>query len=84
MVEVIADPSNVDEKPGEYFKDFDVICVTQCTTEQMKKINSFCRKYNKKFFAGDVWGTFGFTFADLITHEFAEYVLNANMLFFIC
>ncbi|XP_058806121.1 SUMO-activating enzyme subunit 1 [Phymastichus coffea] len=78
MVEVIADPTNIDEKSEEYFKNFDVISVTQCTIEQMKKINTICRKYNKKFFAGDVWGTFGFTFADLITHEFAEDVVQTK------
>lgn len=72
MVEVHADTSNVDDKPEEFFKNFDVVCVTECTIDQMKKINTICRKYNKKFFAGDVWGTFGFTFADLISHEFAE------------
>ncbi|XP_001607101.1 SUMO-activating enzyme subunit 1 [Nasonia vitripennis] len=78
MVQVIADPSNVDDKPDEYFKDFDVICLSECTIEQIKRINAICRKYNKKFFAGDVWGTFGFTFADLITHEFAEDVIQTK------
>jgi ubiquitin-like 1-activating enzyme E1 A len=72
MVQVIADSDNVDSKSEDYFKDFDVVCVTECTINQMKRINDACRKYNNKFFAGDVWGTFGFTFADLITHEFAE------------
>ena len=72
MVEVSADPANVDDKPDDYFKDFDVVCVTECTIDQIKRINGLCRKYSKKFFTGDVWGTFGFTFADLISHEFAE------------
>lgn len=72
MVNVTADPENIDDKPEEYFKDFNVVCVSECTAEQMKKINDICRKYNVKFFAGDVFGLFGYTFADLINHEFAE------------
>lgn len=72
MVQVSADAANVDDKPDEFFQNFDVVCVSECTIDQMKRVNGLCRKYNKKFLAGDVWGTFGFTFADLISHEFAE------------
>lgn len=42
----------------------DVICVTECTIDQMKRENSVCRQHNKEFFTGDVWGTFDYTFAD--------------------
>ncbi|XP_014213927.1 SUMO-activating enzyme subunit 1 [Copidosoma floridanum] len=76
MVNVIADPANIDDKSEEYFKDFDVVCVSECTADQMKRVNTICRKYNKKFFAGDVFGTFGYTFADLVNHEFAEDVVQ--------
>lgn len=72
MVAIEADTSNIDDKPDTYFENFDVVCATQCTITQLKKINEACRKHDAKFFAGDVWGTFGYTFADLISHEFAE------------
>lgn len=74
MVDVNADKESVDDKPDEYFSNFDVICASQCSISQLKRINNICRKNGLKFFAGDVWGMFGYTFADLGEHEFVEYV----------
>lgn len=72
MVDIKVDTSNVDDKPDTFFSNFDVVCASQCTITQLKRINEVCRKHKVKFFAGDVWGTFGYTFADLIAHEYAE------------
>lgn len=72
MVDVKADTSNIDDKPDTYFSEFNVVCATQCTIMQIKRINEACREHNVKFFAGDVWGLLGYTFADLMTHEYAE------------
>lgn len=83
MVAIEADTSNIDDKPDTYFENFDVVCATQCTITQLKKINEACRKHDAKFFAGDVWGTFGYTFADLISHEFAEDVVQVKKVQFI-
>jgi len=74
MVNVTADLDEVDTKPDEYFTQFDVVCATNCTITQLKRINRVCRNHKVKFFAGDVWGALGYTFADLLEHEFAEYV----------
>lgn len=71
MVEVTSDDANIDTKPDAFFSNFDVVCASQCTITQLKRINAACRKYNVKFFAGDVWGMFGYTFEDLMTHEYA-------------
>ncbi|XP_017884265.1 SUMO-activating enzyme subunit 1 isoform X2 [Ceratina calcarata] len=73
-----ADTSNVDDKTDEYFSNFDLVCATQCTISQLKKINLACRKHGVKFFAGDVWGSIGYTFADLMTHEYAEDVIQTK------
>ncbi|KAK2582321.1 hypothetical protein KPH14_004660 [Odynerus spinipes] len=78
MVNVEADTTNIDDKPDEYFNNFDVVCATQCTITQLKRINRVCRKYKVKFFAGDVWGTFGYTFADLNKHEYVEDVVQTK------
>lgn len=72
MVNIEVDTSNVDDKPDTYFGNFDVVCATQCTITQIKRINAACREHSVKFFVGDVWGTLGYTFADLMTHEYAE------------
>lgn len=78
MVNIEADTSNIDDKPDTFFSNFDVVCATQCSITQLKRINNLCRKYKVKFFAGDVWGTLGYTFADLIVHEYAEDVVQTK------
>ncbi|XP_012277095.1 SUMO-activating enzyme subunit 1 [Orussus abietinus] len=78
MVIVNADTTKVDNKPDSYFANFDVVCVSECTITQTRRINNACRKHNVKFFVGDVWGMFGYTFADLDTHEFAEDVVQSR------
>ncbi|XP_032673540.1 SUMO-activating enzyme subunit 1 [Odontomachus brunneus] len=76
MVIVNADTTNIDDKPDEYFGQFDVVCATHCTITQLKRINRACREQKVKFFAGDVWGSVGYTFADLLEHEYAEDVVQ--------
>ncbi|XP_015609625.1 SUMO-activating enzyme subunit 1 [Cephus cinctus] len=78
MVVVSADTEKIDDKPDSFFKNFDVVCVSECTITQIQRINAACRKYNVKFFVGDVWGSFGYTFADLGTHEFVEDVVQSK------
>ncbi|XP_015182981.1 PREDICTED: SUMO-activating enzyme subunit 1 [Polistes dominula] len=78
MVAVEADTANVDDKPDEFFSNFNVICAIQCTITQLKRINKICREHNIKFFAGDVWGSFGYTFADLMEHEYIEDVVQTK------
>ncbi|XP_068081946.1 SUMO-activating enzyme subunit 1 [Anabrus simplex] len=72
MVTVSADTDNVDDKPDSYFAEFDIVCATECTTQQLIRINQICREKLVKFFCGDVFGLFGFMFADLQIHEFVE------------
>ncbi|XP_078048821.1 SUMO1 activating enzyme subunit 1 [Augochlora pura] len=78
MVDIKADTSNIDEKPDTYFSNFNVVCATECTITQLKRINKICRDHNVKFFCGDVWGTVGYTFADLIEHEYAEDIVQTK------
>jgi len=75
MVQVIADSEDIADKPDTFFGQFDVICATDCPGEQLIRINEICRENNIKFFCGDVFGTFGYTFADLQIHEYAEEVI---------
>ena len=72
MVEVKADTSNVDDKDDAFFKEFDVICATCCTPDQLRRINNITHGNNIMFFAGDVNGFYGYLFTDLNEHEFAE------------
>ncbi|XP_072755411.1 SUMO-activating enzyme subunit 1 [Anoplolepis gracilipes] len=72
MVNVIADSGKIDDKPDEYFGQFNVVCAMHCTITQLKRINRACRNQKVKFFAGDVWGAVGYVFIDLQEHEYGE------------
>ncbi|XP_077174767.1 SUMO-activating enzyme subunit 1 [Paroedura picta] len=72
MVDVKADQEDVEQKPEEFFTQFDVVCLTCCSQEVLMKIDQICQKNGIKFFAGDVFGYHGYMFADLGEHEFVE------------
>lgn len=72
MVQISADTQNLTGKTEEYFCEFDVVVVIGATNSELLRIDGICRKNDVKFFAGDVWGMFGYTFADLNVHNFVE------------
>ncbi|XP_049789733.1 SUMO-activating enzyme subunit 1 [Schistocerca nitens] len=77
MVEVIADTEAVSAKQDAYFTQFDVVVVTDLRPwSEALRINAACRLAGVKFLCGGVWGCFGFTFADLLLHEYAEDVIQ--------
>ncbi|KAL5008414.1 hypothetical protein ScPMuIL_013995 [Solemya velum] len=76
MVNVKALPDEASEKPDDFFLQFSVICATCCSSELLQRLDNLCFKNNIKFFAGDVFGYYGFMFSDLGQHEYAEEVLK--------
>ncbi|XP_037041173.1 SUMO-activating enzyme subunit 1 [Bradysia coprophila] len=76
MVEINVDIAKLDDKSDEYFHNFDVVVVTEATKKLQIRIDNACRLKGVKFFAGDVWGTFGYSFADLQEHNFAEEIFK--------
>lgn len=72
MVEISADTQPISEKSEDYFCGFDVVVITGATNNELLRIDEICRRNDIKFFAGDVWGMFGYTFADLNDHAFVE------------
>jgi len=74
MVEVTAEPVHSTTKDAEFFQKFDVVVATTCSQEELVRINSICRAAKIMFWAGDVFGFFGFSFMDLVSHEFVEEV----------
>lgn len=72
MVEISADTEPLYKKEPDFFKAFDVVVVIGANNDELVRIDHICRGNEIKFFAGDVWGTFGFCFADLQTHSFVE------------
>lgn len=72
MVEILTDTTSVTEKGADFFMNFDVVCVLEAFTGELVRIDKICREHNIKFFSADLWGMFGYSFADLQEHEFAE------------
>ncbi|XP_071962038.1 SUMO-activating enzyme subunit 1-like [Antedon mediterranea] len=69
---VKSDNDNPDNKPDIFFEQFDVVCATCCPRATIFRLNNICHGKNIKFFAGDVFGFYGYMFADLNDHEFVE------------
>lgn len=72
MVQLAADTGMLKDKDEEFFKKFDVVVITEASVEEQIRIDNICRANSIKFFAADLWGMFGYSFADLQEHEFAE------------
>lgn len=79
MVDVVAKQTSIDAEPDEFFTKFDIICANGCTTQQNTRLNQICRLNNIKFFAADVFGFYGYMFADLLLHDFSMY--NSSVFF---
>ncbi|XP_049876651.1 SUMO-activating enzyme subunit 1 [Pectinophora gossypiella] len=76
MVDITAETKGVDELQDSYFTQFDIVVATGLKQEQLERINNVCRDSNKKFLCGDVWGMFGYMFADLVDHEYSEEIVQ--------
>jgi len=74
MVDVTADSGATKDKEAEFFRMFDIVIATNCDREESVRINSICRTENVLFYAGAVFGFYGFSFMDLISHEYVEEV----------
>ena len=72
-VEIKVDKSHLDTKDAKFFNDnFDLVVITNYPKDSIVKVNQMCREGGTKFFAGDVFGFFGYSFMDLVQHEFVE------------
>jgi len=76
QVEITVDKSPLEAKGKEFFAgNFDVVIVTNATRDVMVSVNKLCRDCGDiKFFAGDIFGFFGYCFLDLVKHEYVEEV----------
>lgn len=69
---VTSDESSVSDKDEEFFKGFDIVCLTCCKLETMIRVNTICHENNIQFFGGDIYGFYGYAFTDLNEHHFVE------------
>lgn len=70
MVNVSAITDDPSQKDDAFFSQYDVICATCCPPSLLCRLDRLCFAKGIKFFAGDVFGFYGFSFADLGTHEY--------------
>ena len=72
MVSVTAQTDASTSLTEEQVSRYDVLVATGCPDGELTRLNGLCRRHGVLFLAGDVYGFFGFMFADLGRHEFAE------------
>ena len=51
---------------------------TNSTKDELVRINSICRAEKTLFYAGDIFGFYGFSFMDLVSHEYVEEVKDTK------
>ncbi|BFF92679.1 SUMO-activating enzyme subunit 1 [Drosophila madeirensis] len=76
MVDISADTQPLEEKTAEFFATFDVVLIIGQSNNELLRIDAICQELGVKFFAGDVWGMFGFYFASLQRHSYVEDVVK--------
>ena len=69
-VNLFVDTDVIFEKFPEYFSSFDITIATGIPFEALQQINMYCRNFNRKFYAADTHGMFGYIFSDLVMHQF--------------
>uniref|UniRef100_I3JLL4 SUMO-activating enzyme subunit 1 n=1 Tax=Oreochromis niloticus TaxID=8128 RepID=I3JLL4_ORENI len=73
MVEVHADPDRIEDKPDDFFLQFDAVCLTGCSRDLMIRVDQLCSKHKIKVFCGDVYGYYGYMFCNLgQAHNYVE------------
>lgn len=72
MVQVSYDTENSEKKTEDFFTLFDVVCASCCSEKELIRLDNICAKNSIMFFSGSVFGYYGYMFADLNQHEYAE------------
>jgi ubiquitin-like 1-activating enzyme E1 A len=57
-------------KAPEYFATYDITIATCLDIDTLSMINASCRISNRKFYAADTYGMYGYIFVDLIMHDY--------------
>lgn len=80
MVETKADTGSLASKDETFFKLFDVVVILEAFIDEQVRIDNICRANNVKYYAADMWGTFGCSFIDLQEHEYVEDVIKHKVI----
>ncbi|XP_074521285.1 SUMO-activating enzyme subunit 1-like [Halichoeres trimaculatus] len=73
MVEVHADSDRVENKPDDFFLQFDAVCLMGCSRDLMVRVDQLCSQHSIKVFCGHVYGYYGYMFCNLgREHSYVE------------
>ena len=72
MVDIVIDTENISTKDESFFGKFDIVCMTGCSSDTEVKVNNICHRLGVKYLSANVFGYYGYMFADLGVHEYAE------------
>lgn len=78
-VNLLTDIDPLLSKMPEYFSVYDITIATNLPFDLAANINLSCRMYNRKFYAADTHGMYGYIFSDLIMHNFIVEKERANI-----
>ncbi|RIB05713.1 sumo-activating enzyme subunit 1, partial [Gigaspora rosea] len=78
-VVVTADNNDIRTKSDDFFKPFDLVCLTDCDPYTMIRINEICRVFDKKFYAACTYGFYGYIFCDLKQHEYIVFIVSVKI-----
>ncbi|XP_056139739.1 SUMO-activating enzyme subunit 1 isoform X2 [Lampris incognitus] len=73
MVEVRAYTDRVEDKPDDFFMQFNAVCLTGCSRDLMVRVDHLCSRHKIKVFCGNVYGYYGYMFSNLgQKHNYVE------------
>lgn len=79
MVEVSPNTKSIEDTNNEFFLSYSAVCIMSSNVKTLIRINNLCRKHDKKFFCGDIWGFYGYCFLDLNHHCYVEEKANFTL-----
>lgn len=74
LVKVTAEEGNVAEKDDSFWKQFDIVFLTNTALDEQVRVNDICRKMGILFFTADTFGLLGLMFQDLFKFDYDMYV----------
>jgi ThiF family len=69
-VDIVVSTGTVMETTPDFYKSFDIVCISGANPVEMIHINRICHEGNVKFFAAENLGFQSFIFSDLVEHSF--------------
>jgi len=69
-VNIVVDKDPLESKSPEFFQQFDIVCLSDCSLATTLKVNQICRQHKIPIFSGALHGYFGFVFMDHNQHNY--------------